>query len=148
MAENTYKPFKTFDELMQVHPELFPEGFYFQCGEGWFPLIATLVHQIENIQFNRNWKGKPQVQYKFGQVKEKFGTLRIYSHVGVTDNDDGVLEQIYGAERFAEHYSAYVCEECGNMGRSRRGGWIRTLCDKHSAMAGYPEESTSSLASS
>jgi uncharacterized Zn finger protein (UPF0148 family) len=25
--------------------------------------------------------------------------------------------------------SAITCEECGNPGRSRDGGWIRTLCD-------------------
>lgn len=144
MAENTHKEFKTFDELLQVHPEFFPEKFYFECGPGWFPLIKTLVRRIENIQFNLRWKGKPELEFKFAQIKEKFGTLRIYYDL---DCDVEIHNEISGAVSFAENYSANVCEECGNMGTSRRGGWIRTLCDKHSAMAGYPEESTSSSAS-
>lgn len=147
MANTTHKEFNSFDELMQVHPEMFPEGFYFQCGPGWFPLIKTLVRQIENTQRNRNWKGESRVQYRFAQVKEKFGTLRIYSASDCADNTDNTLEQIYGAERFAESYSAYVCEECGNVGKLRSGGWLRTLCDKHAALAGYKEDSTSSLVS-
>lgn len=57
------------------------------------------------------------------QVKEKFGTLRFYYHGG----DDAVS----GMVRMAESMSAVTCEECGNLGSQRHGGWIRTLCDTH-----------------
>ena len=30
-----------------------------------------------------------------------------------------------------EHLSAHICEECGGPGRVRRGGWLRTLCERH-----------------
>lgn len=63
------------------------------------------------------------------QVKEKFGTLRFYYSGG----DDIVR----GIERMADSMSAVMCEECGAPGRSRRGGWIRTLCDTHAEEQGY-----------
>lgn len=63
------------------------------------------------------------------QVKEKFGTLRFYYGGG-----DDVIR---GIERMADSMSAVMCEECGAPGRSRRGGWIRTLCDIHAEEGGY-----------
>lgn len=63
------------------------------------------------------------------QVKEKFGTLRFYYSGG----DDIVS----GIERMADSMSAVMCEKCGAPGRSRRGGWIRTLCDTHAEEEGY-----------
>jgi len=66
------------------------------------------------------------------QVKEKFGTLRFYYYGG----DDVVS----GIERMAESMSAVMCEECGAPGKSRRGGWIQTLCDEHAKAAGKPDE--------
>ena len=57
------------------------------------------------------------------QVKEKFGTLRFYYNGG----DD----EVRGIERMAESMSAVMCEECGSPGKTRSGGWIRTLCDEH-----------------
>ena len=65
------------------------------------------------------------------QVKEKFGTLRFYYSGG-----DDVVN---GIERMAESMSAVMCETCGAPGRSRRGGWIQTLCDAHAEQAGKTE---------
>jgi len=66
------------------------------------------------------------------QVKEKFGTLRFYYNGG----DDF----IHGLETMADAMSAVTCEECGNPGVLRRGGWIRTLCDNHAEKLGYIED--------
>lgn len=66
----------------------------------------------------------PEVQQvALDQVKEKFGTLRFY----YTGGD----EHISGMVRMAESMSAVTCEDCGAPGKSRNGGWIRTLCDIH-----------------
>ena len=62
------------------------------------------------------------------QVKEKFGTLRFY-YVGGDDYCDGVIS-------FTENMSSIICEDCGNAGRIRNRGWIRTLCDTHAIAAG------------
>ena len=67
------------------------------------------------------------------QVKEKFGDLRFYYNGG----DD----EISGMVRMAESMSGCTCEECGNPGKRRGGGWIRTLCDIHApAEEVYDEE--------
>lgn len=72
---------------------------------------------------------EPVPQVVLSQVKEKFGTLRFYY--------DGGNEVIRGMVSMAESMSARTCEECGNPGRTRGGGWIRTLCDTHAEKAGY-----------
>jgi len=57
------------------------------------------------------------------QIKEKFGTLRVY-----VDNrdEDAMTRALIG---FAESMSAATCEECGAPGRARDGYWIKTRCD-------------------
>jgi hypothetical protein len=59
------------------------------------------------------------------QIKEKFGGLRFYY--------DGGDDEISGMVRMAEAWADHTCEECGNKGERRSGGWIRTLCDVHEA---------------
>lgn len=57
------------------------------------------------------------------QIKEKFGGLRFYY--------DGGDDNVFGMVRMAESWAAYTCESCGQLGKARSGGWIRTLCDHH-----------------
>ena len=59
-------------------------------------------------------------QVTLDQIKEKFGTLRFY----YTGGDD----YISGMVSLAESMSGVTCEECGNPGDRRGGGWVRTLC--------------------
>jgi len=59
-------------------------------------------------------------QVTLDQVKEKFGTLRFY-YSGGDDITDGMV-------RMAESMSGVTCEECGNVGERRGGGWVHTYC--------------------
>jgi len=59
------------------------------------------------------------------QIKEKFGGLRFYYEGG----DD----YIAGLVTMAESWASRTCENCGDDGHQRGGGWIRTLCDTHEA---------------
>ena len=59
------------------------------------------------------------------QIKEKFGGLRFYY--------DGGDEYVSGLVTMAESWAARTCETCGEKGKQRSGGWIRTLCDTHEA---------------
>lgn len=59
------------------------------------------------------------------QIKEKFGGLRFYY--------DGGDDEISGMVSMAESWANHTCEDCGNKGERRSGGWIRTLCDVHEA---------------
>lgn len=109
----------------------------FECGDGWFDILNQLC---ANIQGHIDWKNSsrerllknnphnmkipdevPQVIAE--QVKEKFGTLRFYTNGG----DDVTRGMIY----MAESMSSVICEQCGNKGKLREGGWLRTLCDEH-----------------
>ena len=86
-------------------------------------------NQIQNYI---DWKQEQKEKYGRGegckqvvavQVKEKFGGLRFYY--------EGGDEHISGMVRMAEEWADHSCEECGKPGKSRSGGWIRTLCDEH-----------------
>lgn len=99
----------------------------FECGDGWFTILDCLCGIIQSHIDN-------VTKYQYGvlthcpqvianQVKEKYGGLRFYYHGG----DD----EIAGMVRMAEHMALRTCEECGKPGKTREGGWIRTLCDEH-----------------
>lgn len=60
---------------------------------------------------------------RFAQIKEKFGTLRMY-YSGGDERTDAITS-------FAELMSATTCEVCGNRGSTRRTGWHKTVCDEH-----------------
>ena len=84
-----------------------------EIGVGWHPLVAKL---IENL-FEAGWDGY------LHQVKEKFGGLRFYTG-DVNKEQNDLIKQ-------AEKDSWITCEVCGEPGKLRGGGWLRTLCDKH-----------------
>jgi len=86
--------------------------------------MSNIQHHIDwnNQNFDKGYKQYKQVaQVTLDQVKEKFGTLRFY-YTGGDDIIDGMV-------RMAESMSGCTCEECGNIGKSRGGGWIHTYCD-------------------
>jgi hypothetical protein len=111
-------------KMEERFPKMF-EGKYggFAVGAGWYPILEILC---SNIQHHLDWKekqGNPVQQVTVSQIKEKFGGLRFYY--------DGGDDEISGMVRMAEAWADASCEECGAPGKSRNGGWIRTLCDKH-----------------
>lgn len=100
----------------------------FECSDGWFDIIDTLCTHIQQHMHHHRAKKHmtpeefdEKVQVRAAQVKEKFGGLRFY-----VDNSD---EYVRGLISMAEAFSYKTCEVCGQPGRSRRGGWIKTLCD-------------------
>ncbi len=86
------------------------EGF---PGDGWFGLLLEASIALEALD-------EDVVAL---QVKEKFGTLRLYTDVH-SDKVEAIIKR-------AEVRSSLECEECGALGRIRAGGWIKTLCDAH-----------------
>lgn len=100
-----------------------------ECGDGWEgiireacakaePLIATWIKVHEHdADFNIDFAPR------FAQVKEKFGTLRLY----FTTYPEGIDE----IEMEAERKSETACEKCGKLGKLRGQGWLYTSCLKH-----------------
>ena len=122
--------FEKYDAFAKQMEERFPKMFAnpyggFCCGEGWWSIIELLC---SNIQHHIDWQNKQSevvTQVTVAQIKEKFGGLRFYY--------DGGDDEIRGMVRIAEAWASRSCEECGALGKSRQGGWIKTLCDTHEA---------------
>jgi len=135
MIEN----YEKFAERMEKTYSKMFSGPYggFEISAGWWPVIESLC---KNIQDHIDWVNDtrdslikdnpynhvipdviPQVEVQ--QIKEKFGGLRFYYRGGD--------EAIAGMVRMAEAWAGHSCEVCGAIGKSRGGGWVRTLCDLH-----------------
>lgn len=129
----TNDDYDAFSERMEkTYPKMFKEPYGgFAVGAGWWPIIESLCSQIQhhidwqNEQAIKYQRGQPIAQVVVEQIKEKFGGLRFY-YQGGDDTIDGMV-------RMAESWAGHSCEECGKPGKSRSGGWIRTLCDEHEA---------------
>jgi len=95
--------------------------FGFECGDGWFDLLWTLLTEIE-----KSLAAEPKEvvdNFSVVQVKEKYGTLRFYCN-GTTDAIDSLISA-------AEDVSEKTCEACGQPGEIRPGGWISVQCWDH-----------------
>jgi hypothetical protein len=118
--------------MLERFPKMFAEPYGGFCvGEGWWLIIESLCSHIQShIDWNNQRAEKyPELCYKqvpqvtVAQIKEKFGGLRFYY--------DGGNDIIAGMVSMAELWAAHSCETCGAPGKSRDGGWIKTLCDHH-----------------
>ncbi len=113
--------------LVEKFPALFVESTYplteslmafgCECGDGWYGIIESACESIA-----AHCESNEKRDFAFTQIKEKFGTLRMYS----TGGD----EFISGVLSAAEEKSYETCERCGNPGsRNTEGYWITTLCE-------------------
>ena len=130
------------NKLCEKYPQFFTnkdKGIMQSCmswgcehGNGWFDIISSLCWMIrqheDNIRWQTEYKQQKDATYssdyhpvKFDQIKEKYGTLRIYF--------SGGDEYVEGLVSMAEAISGKICEVCGNKGQLNKGGWISTLCD-------------------
>lgn len=126
------------NQLFEKYPEIFSNrlksptescmSMGIECGNGWYDLINSICQIVESL--NKNIKDRNRliagnneevIDFKFDQIKEKFGGLRAYYSGG---ND-----YIRGLVSMAETMSYKICEVCGNKGKPNKGGWINTLCD-------------------
>jgi len=85
----------------------------FACGDGWFEILKELGEKLEPLGVVA------------AQVKEKFGGLRFY----INGIDESIYEEVYQYIHEAESKSYETCEKCGQKGKLRNDGWVKTLCD-------------------
>jgi hypothetical protein len=125
--------------------------FGLEIREGWIPFLEIICKRmycrIRNFEYSikrfkselekelseenkskldttlQNFEEYKAVMPVIQQVKEKFGTLRIY-----VSNMDPYME---GLIDMAEEMSEHICEECGNKGLLYTIHWNKTLCEKH-----------------
>jgi hypothetical protein len=118
----------TQSEIIKKYPELFGEppydpketliAFGLEVSEYWLPILEKGFAKIsEEVKKNN------LTDYKIIQVKEKFGTLRIYDYNG-TQEIHNIIEDM-------EKECMTICEKCGSPeGKFRHNGWMRITCDK------------------
>lgn len=87
------------------------------CGDGWFNIVDNLCKLIQ-----KELDAKQIDNVEIVQVKEKFGTLRVYLN--------NYNDRIRGLVSFAEAMSGCICETCGLPGKPTTSGWIKTMCSK------------------
>jgi hypothetical protein len=117
-------------ELIEKYPTLFDRNpktcvtlFGFECGDGWYNLLDSLFFFLEY----ENKNGSEDNPITLTQVKEKFGTLRVY-YIGGRLESSAVDSMINLAERL----SGVTCEECGAPGEiDHKAGWLRCRCKAH-----------------
>ena len=85
----------------------------YHAPKGWIPLVEELAEKLAEVY----------PEYKITQIKEKFGGLRFYVS-GMTEEGWKLIDE-------AERKSLTICEVCGKLGKIRKGGWWKTLCDEH-----------------
>jgi len=93
--------------------------FGIEHGYGWYGLTMPIIEEIR-IFNNTN----PDNQIYIEQIKEKFGSLRIYV-TGAPDYLDAMIKK-------AGFESKHICEICGARGKNEEiDGWYSTLCEEH-----------------
>jgi len=102
-----------------------------EVGDGWYELLDQLSATFEEAISDAVAQGMPIFECpRAGQIKEKFGQLRVYvgGHKGLNPS---VVEEIANAER----KSSETCESCGKPGSIRREAWIHVACDECESLA-------------
>lgn len=93
-------------------------AFGFMCGKGWYPLIIELLDKLQAIE-DRDQKGLEVLE-----VKEKFGTLRVYTSYAT--------DEIFDLINKYEKKSETTCEVCGKDGTLYSDhGRLKTRCEEH-----------------
>lgn len=109
-------------------PQLY-ENIWKECGAGWYNILDNVGYSIKSILTRNDLPFDDNIPFKFIQIKEKFGTLRLYYRHDI--EDENIVNQIDAVLTFAEDMSSSICEVCGDRGTRTGGGWIATLCNKH-----------------
>lgn len=105
-------------ELFREYPELFPKKIVIECGTGWFSVIREVCAKIEKEKITG---------VSFVQIKEKYGTIRMYYECANEANH----KRMYDIIQAAEVKSGKTCEVCGGPGRLLTlCGCSATICEK------------------
>ena len=134
-------------KLLETYPNYFGTNFYIECEDGWYDILDTMLYTIKIHENQMNQikelypDGKTEyIQLYFLQIKEKFGTLRIYA-TGGNFYTRGVIDM-------AERMGSKICEFSGNKGKIRHkridpetgevvSAWVKCMSDDTAKQQGY-----------
>ena len=114
LQEKLYEEFPQLfqDRKLDIYQSPMARGI--TCGDGWFEIIRKACKRIMD--------SNPPEDFRFGQVKEKFGGLRIYPEIHY-DPAAKIIEE-------AEVEASNTCEWCAETEGlvQHEGSRIITLC--------------------
>ena len=124
------------DDLIQRHPRIFRGEFPAIASwlpEGWAPLVEELFDAIEALLDDGQ-----AMRLEIRQIKEKFGSLRVYTQLHPSPGSDELSEadvalhrQVMRLVQAAEKRSSLLCDACGAPSELRSlAGWMTTRCDR------------------
>lgn len=137
-------------QLRRRYPAQFEDLPYYMVSidPGWFEPIEAACRKIDALLTS-----KEKVLFRWRQIKEKFGGLRMYWNEGgvyldfigpdslthiVVEPARPLLsartrERIAGIVAEAAKQAATRCQVCGAPGtlRRRENGWLVTACERH-----------------
>lgn len=128
------KEFET--KLKERFPEFFidlygdPKDTCMAMGEGWFNLLWETCEAVEKLKL-------PSLQFKFLQIKEKWGLANFYSSFSPAKNEEEEknIKEIFEIIHEKEKESQKICERCGSRDEvetttDTMSYWIVTNCKK------------------
>lgn len=137
-------------QLKRRYPEQFEELPYYMVSidPGWFEPIEAACRKIDALLTS-----KEKALFRWRQIKEKFGGLRMYWNEGgvyldfiAPDSLTHIVveplrpqlsartrERIAGIVAEAAKQASARCQVCGAPGqlRERKNGWLVTACERH-----------------
>ncbi len=124
---------RTDSEIMDKYPLLYKDRtksmreslmcFGLEVDVGWLSMLDELSEKLEKeIQLYIKQTNDTEDHARASQVKSKFAGLRFYMDGNTTEAMESIIREY-------EKKSHFVCEECGNDGIVRPGGWLKVLCD-------------------
>lgn len=87
--------------------------------DGWRDIFIDMCREI-NIEYNRLTNEQKEM-FQIVEVKEKYGTLRVYCH-SYTREIDNIIDKY-------TRLSEKVCINCGKPAKWYTTGWITPVCD-------------------
>jgi hypothetical protein len=113
----------TYADLFDPTPGDPPSAQGWPCvGDGWRDLLERACVRI------RAAVRADGGSFRFTQIKEKYGTARLYWEGALSPEADALVEE---AIDLAEARSGVTCEICGEEGRLFGPGWLMTRCAQH-----------------
>jgi hypothetical protein len=131
---------KVCERLATRYPYQFQKPDFFEFnpafGDGWLPLFERLCENVD-----RALDACDKAQFRWAQVKEKFGGLRAYWEFGNSDEERATFrkspagQEVIRLIEAASQEADRTCDVCGrtpaSLGRLHEGGRVLTLCHEH-----------------
>lgn len=101
-----------YNHIISSYPFLFSKISHIETDKGWESIILSTCKFLHSQNSNINLPN----QFYFSQIKEKFGSIRLYINSDTNSITTSNNSYVNGFIHAMENISHYICESCGNPG--------------------------------